>query len=703
VPETRPTTLIGRLTNRAGVTLAAGLLTVGPEWVTTAIGEAGNGLSAGAGYAWRTLAIASVLPACWLAVEFVYASAPQRSRERIVDALNSFWRTPPGHILAFSAIVGGVVTLCVAIAVSLWKDLDLPALFPAIAWEVEAGRLVSRIPWVAAVGLTLGAIVGVASWARHRKDAKPPFVIRRLGPIAIALGLLLSLVNLARPLGFYSVFHPILLVLAFWAYVLGLSLIGSSRGVGSAKRWGRLALAATPIAATVGVWLLANGLAQPSASALRILDRHRPLAAKLAVAAFSNPEAEPELACPEGAVRVAAPVSADSTIRRPDLLFVTVDALSPDHMGALGYSRNTTPNLDRLSEQGALFEGLRSTGSATRDGLAGIHFSRPFECLKGDGAHQASIFSTLEEAGYRTVAIYGYPMGHGVTKRYDASLLEPFQHREFVGADQDTPNTVSPDSGVTASALDELDSAPVGSPLAMWLHFYNPHPVYNPPGSTRGRFGSGQVARYDAEVLATDSAFGRVWEGWRSKRDGRDLVVLVTADHGQALGKLGQHGHGTSLVRSMVHVPLILAGPGVNRTNVTRSASTLDIGPTVLELLGLERPRSFLGHSLLPDLEGTRPDAPVWMTQADAAGRISSEAVVLGRYKLYREVRPKYALLYREREYFALYDISTDPDERHNLADIDPERVEHLKPLLLSRVYTASNSSTRTSGSPEQR
>ena len=705
--------MVDRLADRAGVTLAAGALAVAPEWVVIAIREAGNGFGASAGYAWRTIAIACVLPACWLLAESGFALAPRRFGDGIAAALHSLWRRPVGHVLAYSLFTAGTFVLIWAIAVSLWKDLDLPYWLPGIPWEIEVRRLTARIPMIAVIGAGLGAVVGMVSGKRLSAPARPPWLMRRLGAIALGMGLGLSVVNVARPIGFFATFHPVLLVLAFWSYLLGLRVVratsGRSASTGSATdrpglgqpaagRGGRVALTALPAAAAMGVWLLATGLGGPSATSLRMLDHHRPLAAKLAVAAFASSGSEPVLVCPSASVSGPPPASPSGdrgdgaapdalpADDRPDLLFVTVDALSAHHVGSLGYSRAVTPNLDRLAAEGASFTAARSTGSATEIGIAGIHFSRPFECMPAEGDALPSIFSTLSTAGYRRAAFYGYPMGAGVTTGYASPLLEPFDRREFLGDDADFPNTYSTDARVAAAALDELSTAPADQPLALWLHFYDPHPVYNPTPSTRGRFGRGQVDRYDEEVLATDAAFGDVWNSWSAARPGRDLAVVVTADHGQALHELGQHGHATSLVYSMVHVPLILAGPGIVRVQVTRPVSTLDIGPTALDMLGLPAPESFMGESLLPDLADARPDEPVWMTRGNA-GRVITEAVVLGRYKLYREARPRYALLFPEAEYFALYDVVSDPAERHNLIDEDPEQAARLKPLLLSRVY----------------
>ncbi len=696
-----------QLEYRAVVILAAGLVSVLPEWALIAYRYAPQGADALLGYGWRTTLLALVPLGVWTLIEGPLILAPHRAQELGLERAGRFLRSRPGWILSSGLLTGGVVTLSWALAVSLWKDLDLPAFVSVIPWEAEAKLLFAHLPTVVAASLSLGCVAGWAHWSLRSPGTEAPDrlapPIRHLAPIGLSVGLVLSLVNTTRVLGFFSAFHAPVLALTFVAYVAGLTAVAWTHGMRLPRRVSQMALGTVLFGATAGVLLLASNLASPQPTSLQILDENRPLAAKVVVALFPAHRSPPSApTCPAIEPPDADPVGAPEA--RPDILVFTVDALAADHIGAYGYPVDASPTIDHIATRGGVFMMALSNGASTQVGIPALHFSRPFECVatEAEGRRRASLFGELRTAGYRTEHYSAYPFAEGVTRAHAASLLGPFDAAQTLDGESDYPNTESTDSLVATAAADAIAASNPHQPLAFWVHFYNPHPVYNPPSETRGSLGTGQVARYDEEVLASDRAIARVLAAWERSRPDRPLLVAITGDHGQALTDFGRHGHNTTIAQSMVHVPLIFSGPGIEPRLIRDPVSTLDFAPTILDLVGLSSPPEFFGQSLAHQLAG-RPqeERPVWLVlPTDDEGHLWSEAVVLGSYKLYREVRPKYGWLYSTDEYFRLYDIRADPQERVNLVEAYPDQVERLRSLLISNLAAKDEPITRRGRQP---
>src|SRR3989475_4379641 len=146
---------------------------------------------------------------------------------------------------------------------------------------------------------------------------------------------------------------------------------------------------------------------------------------------------------------------------------------------------------------------------------------------------------------------------------------------------------------------------PAPRPFFVWLHLYDPHSPYDPPEPFHGQY-AGRL--YDGEVAYADSQLARLFDYLRkSGLYDRTLIVLL-ADHGESLGEHGEDEHSFFIYNSTLHVPLIFKlprGEGAPRV-VRRLVGTIDVAPTILELLHLRDPlsRQFQGTSLASDILG---------------------------------------------------------------------------------------------------
>jgi arylsulfatase A-like enzyme len=202
-------------------------------------------------------------------------------------------------------------------------------------------------------------------------------------------------------------------------------------------------------------------------------------------------------------------------------------------------------------------------------------------------------------------------------------------------------------------ALAFLDPAPP-SPWLLWLHFYDPHLPYDPPARIR-RLTPGRP--YDGEVAFVDEQLGRVL----ARVDRAKTIVVVIGDHGESLGDHGEADHGFFIYDSTMHVPFIVAGPGVAPRVVTEQVRAIDVAPTIEALAGLTPAADLDGESLVPLLGGgSRADPPVsyaasWYPRLHF-GWSELRSLRAGEWKYIAAPRPE------------LYDLRVDPGERRNLA-----------------------------------
>jgi hypothetical protein len=137
-------------------------------------------------------------------------------------------------------------------------------------------------------------------------------------------------------------------------------------------------------------------------------------------------------------------------------------------------------------------------------------------------------------------------------------------------------------------------------PVLLWVHYVEPHAPYRLHGEHAAALGiaRGDVPatdRYDTEIAAVDAEVGRLLAGWERFAGGRGLVVF-TADHGEAFGEDGEHGHGRVLHDATLRVPLGFVWRGrIPSARLAAPVSLLDVAPTLLGLLGLEPHPFFAG------------------------------------------------------------------------------------------------------------
>jgi arylsulfatase A-like enzyme/tetratricopeptide (TPR) repeat protein len=299
----------------------------------------------------------------------------------------------------------------------------------------------------------------------------------------------------------------------------------------------------------------------------------------------------------------------DLEITGANVLLVTLDTTRADHVGAYGWSSAETPRLDALASEGVLFETVVTPTAFTLPSHSSIMTGLypPFHGVRlNGGAALADVQTTLAErltaAGYRCGAVVGafvldqrWGLDQGFEVFDDEFEIAPDQKLDLAGVQR-------PGNQVVDKALDWLNQSDE-RPFFAWLHFYDPHIPYDPPEPYRSRFeGGGKNGLYDGEIAFTDSQVGRLLD-WLDERGlAENTVVVVVGDHGESLGDHNEKEHGFFIYDATVRVPLIIRVPGgdIEQIRVPAQVRTIDVLPTVLDLVGVESPASLHGESLVP-------------------------------------------------------------------------------------------------------
>jgi choline-sulfatase len=392
-------------------------------------------------------------------------------------------------------------------------------------------------------------------------------------------------------------------------------------------------------------------------------------------------------------------------IRGQNILLVTIDTLRADALSAYG-GPAATPALDRLAAEGVRFDFAHAHAVVTLPSHASLLSGRyPFQHgirdnlgyrLPPDTRTAANL---LKAAGYATAAFvsafplhsrFGLNAGFDV---YDDRFGETRAPTDFFMPERPAAAVVPLARAWINARTGAGGAGGTGQPWFLWLHVFDPHAPYRPPPPFDTQYSS---RPYYGEVAATDAALAPLFDDVRGLA--RPTMVIVTADHGEALGDHGEQAHGLFAYESTLRVPLIVAetGGGSDRRRGAEVSSVparhIDILPTILDATGQPPLTDLPGRSLLPAAErengaSPRPSYFEAMSAMLNRGGAPLTGVLAGRDKFID-------LPIAER-----YDLAADPGEQTNLAGRSPERDRALAARL--REFDAAQAGERRPESPE--
>jgi arylsulfatase A-like enzyme len=369
--------------------------------------------------------------------------------------------------------------------------------------------------------------------------------------------------------------------------------------------------------------------------------------------------------------------------KHPPIVLLTIDAFAASHMQSFGSRRPVTPNLDAFAKRSVLFTEAFSQGPSTRLSFPSMFTSRWDSQIKSKlvGRHPFPIDSTehllaetLRSAGYDTVAVLSDPY---FSRSHWNGLLAGFTH-VVESPYADHPGLAHDGPQVTAAASEELDRAR-SQPLFLWVHYYDAHSPHSQPEDVT-KYGTTREDLYDAELTLVDREVGKLLQKIDEATHG-EAVVFITGDHGIAFDKPRHDtfNYGYDLSTAVLHVPLIAHAPFFPPHVQTGLASTMDIAPTIANLLQLPKLPPFEGNSLVPELLESKHVRPQELFhEMFLQERLWKNEEPLERVALRT---PRYNLMHdRKAGFFELYDWQADPLETHDLAN-DPSYENTLADL----------------------
>jgi arylsulfatase A-like enzyme/tetratricopeptide (TPR) repeat protein len=370
---------------------------------------------------------------------------------------------------------------------------------------------------------------------------------------------------------------------------------------------------------------------------------------------------------------------AHTAFQRLNLVVITLDTLRPDHLHCYGYPNIETPALDSLARSGVLFEDAVAQAPLTPPSHASI-FTGQYPTVHhvrntGGFVLQSSsrpLARILHDQGWDTAAFvssavlkkaFGFNNGFDV---YDDQMPRGGNRRDF----REDPERRGSDT--VDRALQWLNTQS-GKPYFLWVHLYDPHMPYNPPGEFKEKY---KNHPYDGEIAYTDQQVGRLLAAIKQKSPSGKTITAVLSDHGESLSEHGEYTHGVFLYDATLRIAFVMSGPGIPAgRRVKQQVRSIDFLPTVLTLMGGDIPSNVQGVSLVPAFNGSAAPSTDVSYEETLFPKLSMgwselRGIRTSSWKYIKAPRPE------------LYDLVHDPHETTNVIEQNHPEAQKLEAQL---------------------
>jgi arylsulfatase A-like enzyme len=384
-------------------------------------------------------------------------------------------------------------------------------------------------------------------------------------------------------------------------------------------------------------------------------------------------DAKAAAAAPATAAAEIVPVKPREGAFTGNLLMVTIDAFRADRLGVAGYGRppgkSLTPTLDALARKGTYFKRVWSQAPNTPKSFPSLLTARYPSDIAWDkpGVNYPNLlpanhtfFESLAAAGWKPIGIFSH-----FYFTPDRGISRAFAEWSNEGAGtiaESNKDIASP--RIVPKVIERLKQAAARKErFALWTHLFEPHSSYMThkefPTSLSGV--PGLMEKYDYEIAFVDIWVGKLLAALEALGLADDTAIVIAADHGEAWGEHKVYFHGQDLFDEQLRVPLIVVVPGAKPRVVDDPVALVDIGPTVLDLVGVPPPAAMRGRSLLPAVRGeVVPPRPIYAELLPATAWPHHAAMMIdGRHKVIHRISDRR---------WEMYDLARDPGEKTNLA-----------------------------------
>jgi len=388
--------------------------------------------------------------------------------------------------------------------------------------------------------------------------------------------------------------------------------------------------------------------------------------------------------------------------RYENILLIIVETLRAKHLSCYGYDRNTSPNIDSLARDGVLFKRNFSQSPWTLPSISSI-FTSLYSSVHGAVVHGDILsdkYFTLAEAlrskGFKT---QGFISGHFARKKYGlAQGFDEYNEKNVLGQD-------SVSSGKLTNDAIKWIGNNKDNKFFLFLQYYDPHYnyTYNEEFSfykekTQNIYNCIPIEKirklapilseedkktllgyYDSEISVVDDNLGKLFNYLKQNNLYDSTVIVFTADHGEEFGEKGYYGHTFSVANSVLHIPLIFHVPGNKHKGriVENVVSSIDIYPTILDLLDMEIPQQIQGYSLMEYIVRVGSKYPVKESFAELFLKNKQVSLQTKKWKVVHQRLSNGQL----EEH--LYDIENDPYELRDVSNkYNAEKDKYSKLLI---------------------
>jgi len=353
-----------------------------------------------------------------------------------------------------------------------------------------------------------------------------------------------------------------------------------------------------------------------------------------------------------------------------NIVVIVIDALRADRLPIYGYKKKTAPFITKLSKKSTVFFHAFAASSWTAPATASIFTSLyPFQhgvlmgllairmarninpniTVNRIPAEVETMPEVFKKYSYKTFGIADN-LNIGKYEGFDQGF-DKFETNGYKGAEVITNHLLKRKKEILKSKK-----------YFLYIHFMDPHAPYHgrkPLYKKKDNFEDDIKSRYDSEIYYVDGYIEKLYKEFKWNKN---TLLIITSDHGEGLWDHGWMDHGHSLYYEEIHVPLIIRYPELKkRINVYTPVSTIDILPTIRDIIGLPLSKTEEGKSLLPLIQGRKNklnERYLYLHLWKKVRReIEIDGVIHGRWHFILNMR-------RQR---MLFDLSKDKKEKFNI------------------------------------
>ena len=424
-----------------------------------------------------------------------------------------------------------------------------------------------------------------------------------------------------------------------------------------------------------------------------------------------------------------------------NVILIVIDALRFGHLGISGYSRDTSPNMDKLAKESVFFSNAVTVIPSTTPSIASMmtglyphsHGLR-FIHRQKLSPKAATLAEILQAHGYKTIGYDLESIGSGIERGFDN--FSSLQWRIKTKIKREAKKLLQKKEIKPAEELAYFAEKQIkkhnGKKFFLYMHYSDLHTPYSPPEPFDGMFDPGYaggsifddwdnkkkeiifgnnlqkeevrhaIAQYDGLIKFIDAQIGRIISCLESLSLKDKTLIVITADHGEGFGEHGLYfQHTLCLYEEGIRIPLIIRSPALKSPKKIESqVSSIDIMPTILDILGIPLIEKVDGKSMVSAINtGEEGRQYVFAENGEMLFKENNRSFYPGIKGKWRMARSnEWKLIYiphPEKDIYKLYNLISDPNETANLADKRPEIAAKLKDELHNWMNTSKEDEDR--------